>query len=85
MNQQLVNENRFLKDEINNAKANALKLIEENTNLHNELKNVTIHEILNELHNDKNALVGDSVIKKSSSPFLDTYEVLVLLLKGIKT
>jgi regulator of replication initiation timing len=61
MNQQLINENRFLKEEISNFKGNALKLIEENTNLNNELKNVTIHEILNELHNDKSILVGDLV------------------------
>ena len=36
-----------------NCKSNVVKLVQENTQLHNELKNVTIHEILNEFQNQK--------------------------------
>jgi hypothetical protein len=36
-----------------NCKNNVVKLVQENTQLHNELKNVTIHEILNEFQNQQ--------------------------------
>jgi hypothetical protein len=36
-------------------------LIEENSFLHNELKNVTVHEILYELENEKNQKQPQSV------------------------
>ena len=50
VNQQLLFENKFLKEEITNSKANMLNLINENTSLHRELKNVTVLEILNEVN-----------------------------------
>ena len=46
-------ENKYLKDELGSSKVNLIKLIDENTNLHQELKNVTVNEILNELSNFK--------------------------------
>jgi len=51
VNQQVLFENKFLKEEMTKAKANVLKLIEDNTNLHKELKNVTVLEILAEFNN----------------------------------
>lgn len=36
-----------------NYKNSMVKLVQENTQLHNELKNVTIHEILNDFQNEK--------------------------------
>lgn len=51
VNQQLLFENKYLKDEMTKSKANILKLIEENTYLHKELKNITVIEILNEFQN----------------------------------
>lgn len=51
VNQQILFENKFLKEEMTKAKANVLKLIEDNTNLHKELKNVTVLEILAEFNN----------------------------------
>ena len=51
MNQQLLFENKYLKEEISNGKAQILKLIQENTSLHRELKNVTVLEVLTELQN----------------------------------
>lgn len=44
-------ENKYLKDEMTKSKAGLLKLIDENANLHRELKNITVLEILNELQN----------------------------------
>ena len=49
VNQQLLFENKFLKEEATRTKASVLKLIEENSNLHKELKNCTVLEILAEL------------------------------------
>ncbi len=46
VNQQLLFENKFLADEKNNMKAQNLRLIQENGNLHKELKNCTVQEIL---------------------------------------
>ncbi len=43
----------MFKDEMVNYKSNMVKLVQENTQLHNELKNVTIHEILNDFQNHK--------------------------------
>jgi hypothetical protein len=51
VNQQLLFENKYLKDEMVKSKAGLLKLIDENANLHRELKNITVLEILNELQN----------------------------------
>lgn len=51
LNNQLAYENNYLKDEMSQLKVNLLKLIDENTNLHGELKSVTVSEILNELPN----------------------------------
>ncbi len=51
VNQQLLFENKYLKDEMTKSKAGLLKLIDENANLHRELKNITVLEILNELQN----------------------------------
>ena len=51
VNQQLLFENKYLKEETTRAKSNILKLIEENTLLHKELKNTTVLEILNEIEN----------------------------------
>ena len=56
VNQQLLFENKYLKDEAAKAKASVLKLIEENTLLHKELKNITVLEILNEFQNNN---IGD--------------------------
>lgn len=55
VNQQLLFENKYLKDEAAKAKANVLRLIEENTLLHRELKTTTVLEILNECQNN----IGD--------------------------
>lgn len=46
-------ENSYLKKENSTFKAHILKLIEENTHLHNELKNTTVHEILAEFEQMK--------------------------------
>ncbi|RNA06143.1 hypothetical protein BpHYR1_052677, partial [Brachionus plicatilis] len=54
VNQQLLIENKYLKDETKNLKANVLNLVNENSNLHKELKNVTVLEILNEIHCNPN-------------------------------
>ena len=48
VNQQILFENKYLKEETARAKATILKLIEENTLLHKELKNITVLEILSE-------------------------------------
>ncbi len=48
VNQQILFENKYLKEETARAKATILKLIEENTLLHRELKNITVLEILGE-------------------------------------
>ena len=48
VNQQILFENKYLKEETSRAKAAILKLIEENTLLHKELKNITVLEILGE-------------------------------------
>ena len=42
-----------------NYKSNMVKLVQENTQLHNELKNVTIHEILNDFQNQKTSVKTD--------------------------
>lgn len=54
VNQQLLIENKYLKDETKALKANVLSLVSENNNLHKELKNVTVLEILNEVHSNPN-------------------------------
>lgn len=41
-------ENKFLKEQTEQLRANIFKLVEENTILHKELKNTTIMEILTE-------------------------------------
>ena len=56
VNYQLNYENKYLKDELGAAKVNLIKLIDENTNLHQELKNVTVNEILNELPHLKSSV-----------------------------
>ena len=53
VNQQLLFENKYLKDEMTQTKASVLKLIEENTALHRELKSTTVIEILNELQQNE--------------------------------
>jgi regulator of replication initiation timing len=55
VNQQLLAENNILRSQCDNLKANVFKLIEENTQLHKELKNTTIVEILNEFENNQSA------------------------------
>ena len=56
VNYQLNYENKYLKDELGAAKVNLIKLIDENTTIHQELKNVTVNEILNELPNLKSSV-----------------------------
>ena len=51
VNQQIMFENKYLKEEMTKAKANILKLVEENTYLYKEQKNITVHEILAEFVN----------------------------------
>lgn len=48
MNQQLLNENKFLRENTNQLRASVFKLVEENGLLHKELKKITVHEILAE-------------------------------------
>ena len=55
-----------MKEETSRAKANVLKLIEENTLLHKELKNITVLEILSEFQNQN----GDV----SKSDLQDNYQ-----------
>lgn len=54
VNQQLLIENKYLKDETKFLKTNALNLVNENTALHKELKNATVLEILNEIQTNTN-------------------------------
>ena len=49
VNQHVVFENKYLKEEAAAVKVHVLKLIEENTRLHKELKGVTVLEMLAEL------------------------------------
>jgi hypothetical protein len=49
VNQHVVFENKYLKEEAAAVKAHVLKLIDENGKLHNELKSITVLEILTEL------------------------------------
>ncbi len=60
VNQQLLFENKYLKEETTRAKSNILKLIEENTLLHKELKNTTVLEILNEIENSMGNLLYEN-------------------------
>ena len=48
VNQQLLIENKFLRDNSDQQKTSLFKLIEENGILQKELKNITVHEILAE-------------------------------------
>lgn len=48
MNQQLLIENKFLRENCDQQRASLYKLIEKNGALHKELKNITVHEILTE-------------------------------------
>ncbi len=52
VNQQLLIENTFLKDEMSKSKTSILTLIEENSRLHTELKNATVTDILAEFNQD---------------------------------
>ena len=52
VNHHLLAENTFLKEEAVKSKSNILKLIEENSALHTELKNATVIDILNEFENN---------------------------------
>lgn len=52
VNQQILFENKYLKEEMTKSKAAILKLIEENAFLYKEQKNITVHEILAEFHNN---------------------------------
>ncbi|CAF0876579.1 unnamed protein product [Brachionus calyciflorus] len=54
VNQQLLIENKFLKDETQLLKTNILNLVNENSLLHKELKNATVLEILNEVQTNPN-------------------------------
>ena len=60
VNQQLLFENKYLKEETTRAKSNILKLIEENTLLHKELKNTTVLEILNEIENSMGNFLSEN-------------------------
>jgi hypothetical protein len=53
VNEQLLIENKFLREQSDQQKAAVFKLIEENNALHNELKNVTVHDILAEFQNNE--------------------------------
>ena len=53
VNQQLLHQNTFLKEEMSKTKSSILLLIEENSKLHNELKNVTISDIIAEFQSQK--------------------------------
>lgn len=53
VNQQLLIENKFLRDQLDQTKAGLFKLIEENSALHKELKNITVHDILNEFNTNE--------------------------------
>jgi hypothetical protein len=55
VNHELMYENTFIRDEMSNCKDNILKLIEENSKLHKELKGVTIHDIITELKQNQNS------------------------------
>lgn len=55
VNQQLLNENKFLRDSIVQLRASMFKLIEENGALHNELKKTTVHEIVAEFESMEKA------------------------------
>jgi hypothetical protein len=68
VNHQLLVENVFLRNEMGNAKANILKLVEENTALHNELKSTTVVEILNEFHNQADLLANQNQKLNASDP-----------------
>ena len=46
-------ENKFLREQSDQQKAAVFKLIEDNNALHNELKNVTVHDILAEFQNNE--------------------------------
>lgn len=53
VNQQLLIENRFLREQCEQQRATLFKLIEENGILHKELKNTTVHEILAEFQSNE--------------------------------
>jgi hypothetical protein len=56
------------KDDISNLKITLMKLVEENANLHSELKNVTVHEMLLALENEIDPLHAKTA--KVAEPFL---------------
>ena len=60
VNQQILFENKYLKEEMTKSKAAILKLIEENSFLYKEQKNITVHEILAEFHNVERPISSDS-------------------------
>jgi phage shock protein A len=60
VNHQLLVENVFLRDEMGKAKGTIMKLIEESSALHTELKNTTVLEILNEFQNQAEQAINHS-------------------------
>ena len=60
VNQQILFENKYLKEEMTKSKAAILKLIEENAFLYREQKNITVHEILAEFNNADRPVSSES-------------------------
>lgn len=70
VNQQLLIENKYLKDETKSLKASLLNLVNENNSLHKELKNVTVLEILNEIHTNPNLSQNHATTRTQSDEAL---------------
>jgi hypothetical protein len=77
VNQQLLFENKFLKDEATKTKTDVLRVIEENVVLHKELKNCTVLEILTELQASPDTLVATTENNKDLVTQIRTKELVV--------
>lgn len=74
VNQQLLFENKYLKDEATKTKTDVLRVIEENVCLHRELKNCTVQEILMELQNSPDTLAATTENNKDLATQIKTKE-----------
>ena len=77
VNQQLLFENKFLKDEATKTKTDVLRVSEENVVLNKELKNCTVLEILTELQASPDTLVATTENNKDLVTQIRTKELVV--------